>query len=119
MLFSAAAQIEMLDGFAGTGELVARIEGLYREWKAVPANWRNWSEASRRSCGLLDLWNFQHKEIENADPRPGEDATLEQERKVLQNGARLEDAANAVYSALYDAPESGARPDATGHAPAG
>jgi DNA repair protein RecN (Recombination protein N) len=106
MLFSPAAQLEMLDAFAGSGGLAAQIEGLYREWKAVVSGIEELERGEQEKLRLLDLWNFQCKEIESADPKPGEDASLEQERKVLQNGARLEDAANTVYAALYDAPES-------------
>jgi DNA repair protein RecN (Recombination protein N) len=55
---------------------------------------------------LLDLWTFQHKEIEAAAPQAGEDGALEAERKILQNTTRLQESAAAAYSALYEAQHS-------------
>src|SRR4029434_9270792 len=55
---------------------------------------------------LLDLWNFQKKEIESAAPKPGEDAALEQERRLLMNLGRVQENAGGAFSALYDSPES-------------
>ena len=55
---------------------------------------------------LLDLWSFQRKEIEAAALRPDEDAALENERRVLQNVQRLQEAAATAYAAVYDGPES-------------
>jgi DNA repair protein RecN (Recombination protein N) len=52
------------------------------------------------------MWSFQRKEIEAAGLRPGEDSELENQRLVLKNVAKLQESANAGYSALYDAPDS-------------
>jgi len=57
---------------------------------------------------LLDLWSFQRREIEAAALQAGEEAALENERRVLQNVQRLQEAAAAAYAALYDSPESAA-----------
>jgi DNA repair protein RecN (Recombination protein N) len=57
---------------------------------------------------LLDLWLFQRKEIDAAQPRPGEDAELEAERKILQNVTRLQENAAAAFASLYEAPQSAA-----------
>ena len=55
---------------------------------------------------MADLWSFQKKEIEAAQLAPGEDLKLEADRKVLKNVTRIEEAASAAYSLLYDAPDS-------------
>ena len=47
------------------------------------------------------MWQFQRKEIESAGLEPEEEAALENERRVLQNVQRLEEAASAAYAALY------------------
>ncbi len=62
--------------------------------------------SAQEKLRLADLWSFQRKEIEAVAPQPGEDAALENERRVLRNVVRLEETANAAYAALYDAPES-------------
>ncbi|MGA2434138.1 MAG: DNA repair protein RecN [Bryobacteraceae bacterium] len=106
MLFSGAAQLEMLDAFAGTGETVAEAGRIYADWRAATNELEELVRTEQEKARLLDLWNFQRKEIEGSALKPGEDAELEQERRVLQNSARLEEAANTAYAALYDAPES-------------
>jgi DNA repair protein RecN (Recombination protein N) len=106
MLFSAGAQLGMLDAFAGAADLAARVSAAFEEWRGVSRDLEELERGEREKLRLLDLWSFQRKEIESVAPKPGEDAELEQERRVLQNTARLEEAANTVYAALYDAPES-------------
>ena len=103
-LFSPAAQLEMLDAFAASDELLAEVGGVYGRWRAVTRELEELERSEQEKLRLLDLWNFQRREIESAAPRPGEDAALEQERRVLQNVARLEEGAHAAYAALYDSP---------------
>jgi DNA repair protein RecN (Recombination protein N) len=64
------------------------------------------TENEQEKLRLLDLWTFQRKEIEAAQPRTGEDADLGAERRVLQNVTRLQENATAAYALLYDSPES-------------
>ncbi len=106
MLFSSAAQLDMLDAFAGTAGAVAKTGELYGRWRGVTREIEELDRTEQEKLRLLDVWNFQRKEIEAAAPKPGEDAALEQERRVLQNSARLEEAANGAWEALYDSPES-------------
>jgi DNA repair protein RecN (Recombination protein N) len=106
MLFAPESQLEMLDAFAGAGDLVGEIGELYGRWRGVTREIEELERTEQEKLRLLDLWNFQRKEIEGVAPKPGEDAALEQERRVLQNSSRLEEAANAAYAALYDSPDS-------------
>ena len=106
LLFSATAQLAMLDAFALSADAAARVAAAFEEWRKVSLELEDLERSEQEKLRLLDLWNFQRREIESVSPKPGEDAELEQERRVLQNTARLEEAANTVYTALYDAPES-------------
>jgi DNA repair protein RecN (Recombination protein N) len=106
MLFSPAAQLEMLDAFAGCQDLLAETSAAYRRWCASTAGIEELDRAEKEKLRLADLWNFQKREIENAALRAGEDAALEQERRVLKNVSKLEEHANAAYAALYDSPEA-------------
>jgi DNA repair protein RecN (Recombination protein N) len=106
MLFSHGALLDMLDAFASSADSAARVAATFDEWRKLTRELEDLERTEQEKLRLLDLWNFQRKEIETVSPKPGEDAELEQERRVLQNTARLEEAANTVYTALYDAPES-------------
>ena len=106
MLFAVGAQLAMLDAFAGSADTAARVAATFEDWRKITRELEDLERTEQEKLRLLDLWNFQRREIESVAPKPGEDADLEQERRVLQNTARLEEAANTVYTALYDAPES-------------
>ncbi len=106
LLFSADAQRDMLDAFAARPDLAERVAAVHGEWRACGAELEELERSEQEKLRLLDLWSFQRKEIEAAALEPGEDAALENERRVLQNVQRLEEAAAAAYAALYDSPES-------------
>jgi DNA repair protein RecN (Recombination protein N) len=106
LLFSAAAQREMLDAFAGAGELLDRAAEIYAKWSAVGATLEALERTEQEKLRLLDLWQFQYKEIESVTPQAEEDDALEAERRVLQNLGRLQEHAEIAYAALYDSPES-------------
>jgi DNA repair protein RecN (Recombination protein N) len=106
ILFAAGAQLEMLDTFAATGGQALEIGKIYRGWKAAAAELEELERGDQEKLRLLDVWNFQRREIENTAPKPGEDAELNSERRILQNSVQLEETATTIYSALYDAPES-------------
>jgi DNA repair protein RecN (Recombination protein N) len=105
-LFSADAQLHLLDEFAALEELRSRVAGLFQQWKQIQAQLAELEKSEQEKLRLADLWSFQKKEIEAAALKPAEDAELENERLVLKNVARLQENANAAYSALYDSPDS-------------
>src|SRR6202167_1646920 len=106
LLFSADAQRDMLDAFAQSGEPRGRIAEIYTHWKAAGAALKTLERTEQEKLRLLDLWEFQRKEIEGAAPIAGEDEALETERRVLQNLGRLQENAGTAYAALYDSPEA-------------
>ena len=106
LLFSPDAQREMLDAFAGSAEVLARVAEIFARWKTTGAALEALETTEQEKLRLLDLWEFQRKEIESAAPLAGEDETLEAERRVLQNLERLQENAGTAYGALYDSPES-------------
>ncbi len=106
LLFSSDAQREMLDAFAGHRELLDHAGGVYTEWRQTGAGLEELERSEQEKLRLLDLWSFQRKEIEAAGLQEGEEAFLENERRVLQNVQRLQEAAETAWAAVYDSPES-------------
>jgi DNA repair protein RecN (Recombination protein N) len=106
LLFSNDAQREMLDAFGGTGELLDHVASVYGRWRGAAAELEELERSEQEKLRLLDLWQFQRKEIDSAALEAGEDAALENEKRVLQNVQRLEEAAGTAYAAVYDRPES-------------
>jgi DNA repair protein RecN (Recombination protein N) len=105
-LFDAESQREMLDAAAAAGESAARVGESYRAWRAAQHELDELNRTEQEKLRLADLWNMQRREIEDAGPRPGEDAALENERRVLKNVARLQEHAQAAYEALSENEES-------------
>ena len=105
-LFSPSVQCEMLDAFAGSGELLSETAGLYCRWREASAELENLDRSAQERLRQADLLEFQRKEIESVSPRPGEDADLENERRVLRNIVRLQEVSAAAYAALYEDPQS-------------
>ncbi len=106
LLFSTDSQLDLLDGFAAVQPDKAQIAEVYRKWRACARELEEIDKSEQEKLRLLDLWSFQRKEIESAQLAAGEDEKLENERRVLQNIAKLMESASVAYSALYDAPES-------------
>src|SRR5581483_3929589 len=91
LLFDADAQRDMLDAFGGHREVLDGVAAVYREWRAAAAELEELERSEQEKLRLLDLWQFQRKEIEGVGVQPDEDATLENERRILQNVQRLEE----------------------------
>jgi DNA repair protein RecN (Recombination protein N) len=106
LLFSADAQRDLLDSFAGNAELIELAADAFRGWRAASSGLAELESSEQEKLRALDLWMFQRREIETASVQPEEDAALESERRVLQNVQRLEEAAATAYGALYDSPQS-------------
>ena len=106
LLFLPDAQRAMLDAFAANQETLDRLAATYGCWRASTAELEELERTEQEKLRLLDLWSFQRKEIESAALAADEDVALANERRVLHNVQRLEEAAGAAYAAIYDAPES-------------
>jgi len=106
LLFTSQAQRQMLDGYAKVDGLLAQVAQVYAEWRELGARLEELGRNEQEKLRLLDLWTFQHKEIEAVSPKLGEDDELQAERRILQNTTRLQESAAAAYAALYDSPDS-------------
>jgi DNA repair protein RecN (Recombination protein N) len=88
-LLRPAAQLDMLDRFAGTLPLRTELAVAFNDWQGLIRRIRDFDEEQRRSAQRLDLLRFQSEELGNASVQPGEDDALQQERTVLANAERL------------------------------
>lgn len=105
-LFSSEIQCQMLDAFAKAEPLLARVSESFVRWKQVTAELEELDRSAQEKLRLADLWQFQRNEIESVGPLPGEDAELENERRVLRNVVRLQEISGAAFAALSEDPDS-------------
>jgi len=106
------AQSETLSSFDQTQQriLLDRFAGISRD--AVAEAYENWHAAKNKLEELLageqdrlrmvDLWNYQKKEIESAHLAAGEDEQFETEKRVLANAEKLYAAAMNAFDQLYE-----------------
>jgi DNA repair protein RecN (Recombination protein N) len=106
LLFEAQSQLTMLDAFAHAGEQRTGLREIFIAWRSAAEAIRALENEEQEKLRMLDLWQFQRREIEGAELKAGEDTELEAERRIQQNAGRLLENAGAAYELLYEAPES-------------
>ena len=107
-LFSARVQLQMLDSFAKTSELAGQVAAHYAGWRKLGKRLEELRGNEQEKLRLLDLYGFQHREIQDAKLAPDEEAKLEQERSLLGNLEQVKQAAASAYDHIYDSSVSAA-----------
>ena len=107
-LFSARVQLQMLDSFAKTRELAAQVAGCHASWRKCGRRLEELRGNEQEKLRLLDLYSFQHREIEDATLAPDEETQLEQEKLLLGNLEQVQQAAASAYDRIYDSSVSAA-----------
>jgi DNA repair protein RecN (Recombination protein N) len=120
-LLDPSTHLELVDAFAGVDQpdgvrpaLLGRYRAAFAELAALVRE----REALRLDAGerarRADYLAFQLRELDAVDPKPGEDATLEGERRVLASAERLREAAQAAEGLVYG--EEGSASERVGQA---
>jgi DNA repair protein RecN (Recombination protein N) len=98
--FDAAARQDLLDAYAGVE--LKDVAGAFAHWKQIRGRIAELEQDEQDRMRLLDLWNFQCREIEEARLRAGEDEQLEAEKRVLANAEKIYGAAINAFDLLYE-----------------
>jgi len=102
--FDAATRQDLLDAYAGIDG--KDVGAAFANWKQVRGRIAELEQDEQDRARLLDLWNFQCREIEEARLRPGdtppEDEQLEAEKRVLANAEKIYGAAINAFDLLYE-----------------
>ena len=102
--FDALARQELLDAYAGVE--LKDVSAAFAHWKQIRGRIAELEQDEQDRMRLLDLWNFQCREIEEARLRVGdgaqEDEQLEAEKRVLANAEKIYGAAINAFDLLYE-----------------
>ena len=98
--FDASARQELLDAYAGVE--LKEVAAAFAHWKQIRGCIAELEQDEQDRMRLLDLWNFQCREIEEARLRAGEDGELEAEKRVLANAEKIYGAAINAFDLLYE-----------------
>ena len=101
----ASAQMEVLDGFAGTKHLALREEyrEAHREAGRLSAELAELREREGSRERDLDLYRYELSEIEEVEPDPEERAALAADRERLRHAEGLHAAAAGAHAGLAGA----------------
>jgi len=92
-------QLMIIDQFGSLTPIRNKIYGFFYEIIPLVQKLRKLNNIRDRQAEHINLLEFQKKEILDASIKPGEDASLEQEKIRLKNGEELY---SAVYSSIED-----------------
>ncbi len=101
-LLRTETHIEMLDEYAGVGDLLEEYRTAYRTLRAVSQEIQSVLAREAQLNEKRDLYTFQQQEIDAIAPQPGEDEQIEAELKILENVEKLVSATSLLYEMLYD-----------------
>ena len=105
-LFNPANHLEILDEYANLkGERATLIE-KYRRMAQIHSEIENLRADEAQKLQLLDILQFQVDEIGKAKLQTGEDETLEEEKKRLNNVEKLSTLSDESYLLLYENEEA-------------
>jgi DNA repair protein RecN (Recombination protein N) len=98
--FDAAARQALLDAYAGID--LAAVAEAFASWKQIRSRIAELERDEQDRMRLLDLWNFQSRELDEARLQAGEDDRLEIEKRVLANAEKIYGAAVNAFDLLYE-----------------
>ena len=105
-LLSLERQMEMLDSFGNLAALRTDLSETYFRLQDVRTKLAELEAGERDRAQREDMLRFQKSEIEAAMLKPGEDAELASEQKLLANSEKLAELSRAADEALYSADNS-------------
>lgn len=95
---------ELLDRFGGAFviDTLKEVNNLYSMCKETFNTFENLNRNDEERAKRTDLLRYEIKEIEQVDPKPGEDEELASEKKVLVNAEKICLLAAESYSLIYE-----------------
>lgn len=102
LLLGRDAQLSLLDQFAAAEELLQTVGELFARRRELEREMESLSQNEQDRLRTIDLLSFQAQELERAQLSPGEDARLEDEKRVLANLEKIRAAAHTAYSEVYE-----------------
>ena len=101
-LFARETQLDLLDEFAGVDSLLEEVRDLASRRREFERERDALSQNEQDRLRTIDLLSFQAQELQRAQFRPGEDAELEDEKRILGNLEKIRAAAATAYGGLYE-----------------
>jgi len=116
-LLDPESHIDILDEFGNLGAQRRAFAALYEGYQGLKARLDDLAAKNRNRAEREEFLRFRVSEIEKAALKPGEDLSLQEEKKILSNAVKLTELARESYEILYGKEESvlGQLSRVTGH----
>ena len=101
-LLSAQAQLDVLDGFAGTKTLRETYRQTYQEWRQQEQRLAEMRAKREEHGRLQEMKQLQYQELQEANLQPGEDEKLAQEYQRRRHSERIGELVEQAYQLLYE-----------------
>ena len=106
LLLSPDNHLYLLDDFSGLEDARADVNRLFDEYQSLKEEIKAIEQEIAAQKEREELTLFQIKEIEMAQPVPGEDDLLEEEKRRLQHTEELLEITSNGYQTLYEKQDS-------------
>jgi len=101
-LLKPANQLRVIDDFGGSSALREEFSELFRQRQTLLAAQKELTASRTLRHQQLELYEFQAKEIDEAQLVSGEQEELDARHKLLSNMEKIKKQAGAAYGALYE-----------------
>ena len=101
-LLKPANQLAVIDDFGGATPLRRQFADLFHQRQTLLAQQKELTASRTLRRQQLELYDFQAKEIDDAQLVPGEYEELTARNKVLSNLEKIKRSASAAFAALYE-----------------
>jgi DNA repair protein RecN (Recombination protein N) len=101
-LLAREAQLDLLDQFADSADLMDKVGTLFARRRELEREAVNLGQNEQDRLRKIDLLAFQVRELDQANLRPGEDAKLEEEKRVLANLEKVRSAVSSAYDNIHE-----------------
>ena len=100
-LFDEDNHLQYLDAFADNGQLRSEYSEKYEAVANLRRDIQRMTMDEGEKLRRMETLRYQIEEISKAELKAGEDVTLEERRKILQNAEKLSDGIHAAVQCLY------------------
>ncbi len=105
-LFNQTTHLEMLDEYANSGTSREIVAKKYKELANIKKEIEHLQADEAQKLQLLDILQFQVDEIKKVNLQSGEDESLEEEKRRLNNVEKLSTLSEEAYLLLYENEEA-------------
>lgn len=105
-ILSPGYQLEILDRYAGC---LAQREGFRSAWRALKRLKTDLEQMQRKQDEqrhLVELYRYQHAELESANIKAGEDLTLQKEYELLSHSMDILDLSQSMQQTMFESESS-------------